>query len=473
MKRAMVMLAALALAALPGCGLLFSADDHVGGGGGMDGGPVDAAIDASDEPTDGGDADGGTDAGPPPPPECTTSAECGAVGLVQCVNQRCQFCATPESDTRAVRESANVRAQIALAFGTRAAGPPLVHVATFGNEIGVASEWHRFELSGNTIETRSIDDAQGDPCSGEFLPLGGTFRDDGGGSVLLGYLEGRPTSTDWQFVRWSESTVPRHSAMEGCRGVTAPEILYGPLVATDVASGLGRRFVARVGTAAGPTGLTSVEDAYANRQVDATITGLTADPITHIPHANGFVAVSTADRGRVMFWKSDEESTLPGGIDTPGRTTDAALAVIDADDLLMAFGAGDRIRIVPVHCDGGRCDAMGESVDVRTDGAVVSVVRIVMSNATMPLVLSVEARDGGNDQVVLRALRPSRVPWDAPGGGRALVLDTAADGEEIVDAQLVTTGTGATAHHAAAWVRRSSPTRSSVLARPFAGACDP
>ncbi|UJR83950.1 hypothetical protein [Sandaracinus amylolyticus] len=467
MKRVVMM---IALAALPGCGLLFSADDHVGGGE-IDGGPRDAAIDAADEPpTDAGEADAGSDAGPPPPPECTTSAECGAPGLVQCVSQRCQFCATPDAAARTLRDDAALRPQVALAFGTRDTGPPYVHVAAFQGAAGATSSWHRFELGSPTVETHTIAAAGGQLCGGTEpydRVLGGAFADGGAGTMTLSYLGPRADRTYWQFLRWYDGGEPDVSVYD-CRPTMATTML-GPIVPITSTGTFGGIFVTRW-ISDTTAGLISVESGYGNEQERQTIEQVTREDVTHVAHANALVSLSSADRARQIFWIHD--MTWPSFIDTPGRTTDADFAAVDADDYLMAYGVGALIRVVPVHCEGYDCMPMGDSADVRTDAESVDVVRVALSSGSMPLLLSVEERAGG-DQLVMRALRPSRAPWDAPGGGRALVVESAPEGEDILDAQLVTAGTGATVRHAVAWLRAGEPGAASVLAQGYAGACEP
>lgn len=468
MSRSLVTALVLAVAA-PGCSLVFDANDHLGGSPGLDGSVPDSGPRDAGPPSDAPDAapDGGADAGPPPPPECSTAVECGAPGLVQCIAQRCQFCATPAEEIRTLRSGIQVRPQISLAFGARAAGPPFVHVASFGTSSTSPSEWYRYEHGGASVDTRSIESAITITCAHDRL-LGGSFRDEGDGSTVLGFLGGNAPSASWMFVRWAEGGEPGSSVYD-CRGVLASESMLGPLVPVLGAT-IGPIFVARLATPDG-MGMVAVEGAYGNEAERATIATITTAEVTHVAHANYFAAASSMDRTRVMFWRWDATSTFPGGIDTPGRTTDADLVAIGPDDLLMAYGVGDRIRIVPVHCEGGICNPMGDTSDVRAD-AEVRVVRIAATGA-MPLLLTAERRTDGAHQLVLRALRPSRAPWDAPGGGRALVIETAPVGDEILDVQLATTGSGAAVRHALAWLRRGAGDVTTVLAQGLAGACEP
>ena len=162
--------------------------------------------------------------------------------------------------------------------------------------------------------------------------------------------------------------------------------------------------------------------------------------------------------------------TSPSRVPTPGRTGWlGAVALEDGNPgtYLLAFPVGASVRFVTLGCD-TRCVAMGESSDLHTSAMRVEDARLAMVGE-VPVVLTSELDASGARMLVLRVLRPSRASFDAPGGGRALVIDRLMAGQSLGDIELATQGS-ATQRYALAW-SVSSGASTSVRTQTFVGTC--
>lgn len=483
-------LAALALLT-PACTLIANPNDHVGGmrrdAGPSDGGR-DTSVDApgADAPSPG---DAGNDAASPP--ECTTTADCGpggAAGIVECLGQRCVFCAAPtEATPHELRSATGLRPYLSLGVRRRPTGPALVVVGTMGDSAATPAIAHRAVIdapSGAMDEplapaiTASVCPEAFDSVSSiAFLPDDVTPSSTTTAIAVIaqGAMGGMIT-----HLTWPDTTGAIQAAGFTCRTLTAPAD-FAPtsvLLVAPGSDGFGHLYqMTREATDTSSYSFAAYSYPYANQAHRYTAFGGPTGAFAAMTAMGPFMLLGGDVADHVVLWDPENTSAGISQVATPERTGDPVGVALStptmAGELLhfvMAYPVGNRVRFVNVDCDSS-CNPVGESADLRTDAMTVTAARFGQV-ADVPVVLTSEVLADGSSQVVLRVLRANRAAYDAPGGGRALVLDRAPAGASIPDVQLAVV-TGTTARYAAAWMVVSASGTSSVRLQTFDGTCPP
>lgn len=474
--------AALALTTLvAGCGLIVDPSRHVGVGSGdaalPDGGALDAGPPADvGPPTDSGPVDAAMlDSGPVTPPECTTAADCAGGSIVQCVSNRCVFCAEMPEPVAELRSERGLRDDLVLSIRPRATGPAVVLVGSHGTA-GARPLIHRFEIeTPSAASAHDLTDGITGGCGAITQVAGFAFGPPEGASTPIGVVArsamgGLVTNLSW-FNLEGEIT----SAGYTCRSRTAPADVLGgtALVSTTFNVGGMPRVeleqITRERRADGGSQLGVWDFTYAGDRAQRTSSASVA-AYAPMDSAGRFAMVAgTSDEQFVMF-DPGVSVAAPSVVPTPGRTGwVSGVAVSDGNpgEYLIAYPVGARVRFVTLRCD-TRCVPMGESVDLRTDAMSVQHVRFRLVD-DVPVVLTAESQPSGEVDLMLRVLRASRVPYDAPGGGRALRLQRLGAGEGVGDIELDAL-VGATARYAAAWMVHVG-SGASVRTQTFVGTC--
>lgn len=501
MSRAIDAMAVLALTsatvvAAPGCSLLYSPDDHLGGtsmDGGLDGGPRDGAIEP-DAPVDldaaGVDAaagDAGQDAGPPLP-ECTMDSECGAVGRARCVSGRCQFCAMPlaspvliDSGMGFVRHfgmgvgSAGGTAEIGIAWITHPGSTGLAPAAAF-HATSVATPTAPSGLGNMLGPLESI--------SGVSFPRMtsvqvGVSSYAGSQDFDIAVLGARlsPASTIRTYIQFGGGTYTS-GTYPGADYVDAPAADLAPLAIVDEGGIFGAAAVRRTRRADGTVALAAAEIGYGNNVgtpfESADLPATDYEPIATVGH---LAVVGGATDARIVVW--DLGDTDGVSLDTPGRTSNPAIAQLSSGDYLIAYGAGSAIHVRGMECTGtaATCTLLTGTTVIETGAERVSLVQLAVSD-DVPVIVSHDATASGTGgRLALRVLRPDRTPYDAPGGGTALALETFPGGSTriVPDVDLGIGVTSAGPYYVASWMRTAAPADAMVDLRlqSIAAACPP
>lgn len=446
----------------PAAGCLPLPDMDAGAGPGPDAGLRDA-----------GPADAG------PTPECATSADCGATGLVECVAQRCVFCAASGEPLRELRAGADLHADIDLSIHPRPAAPPQVIVTTQGMVVGVASQAHIYEIDAPSTATASdLSAAIQGGCFEDSVVSANGISVDASDETTMFAAVARSTRGLVTHLNWSRTEGPIDSAGFTCRSRGEPADVLGGTVlfTTRVSSGGGMTVpritqVTRELLADGTTALGAYTYPYANEYA-LQPTSVTTAPYARMAHAGRWAIVSAPTDEEIVMFDPGVGGTLPSRVPTPGRTGWlGAVALVDGNPgtYLLAFPIGASVRFVTLGCD-TRCVPMGESADLRTSAMLVDDARLAMIG-DVPVLLTSELSASGERTLVLRVLRASRVSFDAPGGGRALVIDRLMSGQTLGDIEIEAHGS-MTQRYALAW-SVSSPGSTSVRTQSFVATCTP
>ncbi len=484
-----LVLLALMLATTPACSLLANPSDHTGHthdagphDAGRDGGSIDSAVDAFAGP-----ADSGLDAYAPP--ECTTATDCGsagAAGLVQCVASRCVFCATPsEAAPHELRHASALRPYVSIGIRRRPTGPALVVVGTMGSTSAEPALGHRAAIDapsgavdsplGAAIDT-SCPETFDSVSSIAFLP------DDSSASsttTSIAVIAEGPLGGMITHLTWADTTGAITPVGFTCRALDAPADFLPGAVMLAAPSSDGSLLpiyqITREAVDATSFRFVAYNFPYANQARTYTAFGGPTGPYAAMTAAGPFMLIGGISTDSVLWWDPETTSGGLSPVMTPGRTGDPS-AVLEgtatmAGELLhfvMAYPVADLVRFVNVDCDSA-CIPVGEAVDVHTGAMAVTAARFGLVG-DVPVLLTSEHLADGTERVVLRVLRANRTPYDAPGGGRALVLDAAAVGTVVSDVQLAVV-TGTTARYAAVWMVTDASGTSSVRLQTFQGSC--
>ncbi|MDQ3036879.1 MAG: hypothetical protein M3Y87_31085 [Myxococcota bacterium] len=462
MKRLVLILIAIALAPLAGCSLALDANDHLGGAPTVDAGRFDAgAVDAS--LPDGGDAgmadgpdagppDAGPDAGPPIP-ECAADADCGAPGVASCIAERCVFCAGA-TDSVTVASSTAYDRRLSMAIGSDGAASE-IGLAWTGS--GSSAYLYRTPviaplaapgtLPSRTdallmqLRTQATQDVVSiDVGDGYYEPTERLFE--------LAVVVRDPARSGHNYALWSPTGFTHHTFpnpadyVEPVRDL-APLVLWGA----------GGRAIGRRNNGLGGIVYVSYETSYGNEQTTYVRSELPADDLVEPAFAGRLVGMPTASG--LLLWDGIMGNT-PAVIPTSDRSGRASMALRGGDVYVVAFPAGSQVRVRSLTCAVAAISSCMYDASIASDidtGAESVDAVAVVSSMGRPVVVSYERHAGGEGRLVMRVLRPSGLPYDAPGGGTALVLDTLAAGTTISDARLALAPDGTGRRYVAAWMR--------------------
>ncbi len=449
------------------CSLILDADDHRGGTGTADGGANTGDSGTSNT----GDGSVTTaDSSVPKVPECDTSADCGAPGIVECLDQRCVFCADELSGAHELRNERGLRGPIALSVMPRPTEGPLAFVATLGATVSTPTQLHSFALESPSEATEFAIDAELQTAT---CPAHTAIQSIGFGlyTETLNMIVLAENADGGMFTYLSLSTTNMQLGPAGytCRVRSDPDdILFGGALvqrAENELEGLTRERIDD------RTILRVTDATYGNGNLTRNLPSDFDAPSMEMVSNAGYVLLR--NDSQVALWHGLSVPSNVSTIPAPGIAGSPSLAFVEEETstsrYLLSFPVGGRVRFIELTCD-SRCRAVGESVDFRPAGSSVEQARMVLVDGH-PLLLGVERDERGGRTIVLRVLRASRGPFDAPGGGEALVLATVPDGATVHDIQLQLLS-GATNRYVAAW-HIGTDTTSSVSVQSHNGTCSP
>lgn len=455
-----IQVAIVSIMLLSGCGLILNPNDHLGGATDTDAGSVDAsardasAMDAelsSDASADTGAPDAG------PLPECESDAECGAPGLIACIERRCRICMGGSPTSIEVGESPRYGSRISMAIGSDGENSEVGLVWTGS---GNASYLYRTSVASPSAPlSPPVDRADSllmqlntaATMNMVSLDIGANYyRSDNRAFELTAVLHDADQSSH-NYALWT-STGFTHETYPGARNYMLPERTLGPLIVLEgQALSVGRRL-----DIGGSVFLASYETSYGNQQhATVLLPSVSIEPLVE-PAVAGRIIGYPQSSG-LLLWDGIGDSTY--AIPTSRRTGRVAMheasgPTFERGTFWLAYASGSQIQVRLLRCPAvalTACTYGTTMYEIETGAEQVEHIAIT-SVRGVPMILSYE-HSGSGGQLVLRVIRTSGLPYDAPGGGTEWVIDAPPNGSRVFDARLSFADNGSTGSYVVAWMR--------------------